>query len=362
MHSLDKNRVVIAMSGGVDSSVAAALLQKTGKEVIGITLKLWDAPETGPARQGSCCSVEDISDARRVADQLGIPYYVINSKERFREQVVDPFVAEYLRGRTPNPCALCNDKVKFSFLLEKAFELGAYYVATGHYVRKQWDESQALWSLWAGRDVGKDQSYFLFSLGQNQLEHSLFPVGDLSKDEVRAIAADLGLKTSHKPESQEICFVPRGHGEFIEKYAPEKLPGPGRFMHEDGRELGGHEGIHRYTVGQRRGTGVAEGERVYVKSIDPVSGVVQMGSDASLYSRSLWARGVRWVGEPLNNVLVTARIRYRHSGAQAMLYQESSGQIRLDFIEAQRAIAPGQAVVFYHGDQVLGGAWIERNA
>lgn len=356
----NKKRVVVAMSGGVDSSVAALLLKEAGYEVIGITLKLWDPPAAQTYRHTSCCSVEDITDARRVADQIGIPFYVVNSKEQFRKNVVDRFVQEYLRGRTPNPCALCNDKVKFSFLQEKAFELNAYFVATGHYAQKGWNEREGIWELYKGKDARKDQSYFLFSLGQKQLEHTLFPVGNLSKEEVREIAREHGLKTGNKPESQEICFVPGDHADFIEKYAPEQIGPPGKILDEAGDSLGQHDGIYRYTVGQRRGTRVARGERVYVKSIDAAENTITMASDESLKERALWAQDVRWVHQEEDGVEITARIRYRHAGCPAVLHLEKSGEVRLEFKEPQRAISPGQAVVFYRGDQVLGGGWIER--
>ena len=359
--NLDRNKVVVAMSGGVDSSVAALLMKQAGYEVIGITLKLWDAPAGEAQRQTSCCSVEDITDARRVADQLGIPFYVVNSKAQFREQVVDKFVAEYLAGRTPNPCALCNDKVKFDFLFTKAFELGAYYIATGHYAKKARDELSGEWLLHKGQDEGKDQSYFLFSLGQGQLEHTLFPVGGMNKEEVRKLARDAGLKTSEKPDSQEICFVPDGgHGDFIAKYLKESAPAAGEFVNEAGEVLGNHDGIHRYTVGQRRGTQVAQGERVYIKSIDAKTNRITMGDNRSLFQPVLLASGVRWVRPVADGIEVTARIRHRHEGSAATLRLVEEGRVRVEFHETQRAISPGQAVVFYRGDECLGGGWIEQ--
>lgn len=359
--NLDRKKVVVAMSGGVDSSVAALLMKQAGHDVVGITLKLWDAPKDEPQRHTSCCSIEDITDARRVADQIGIPFYVVNSKAQFREQVVDRFVQEYLVGRTPNPCAMCNDKVKFDFLFTKAFELGAYHIATGHYAKKEWDAEKGEWRLLKGQDDRKDQSYFLFSLGQKQLEHTLFPIGGMSKDEVRRIARDAGLKTSEKPDSQEICFVPSGdHGDFIAKYLKGQAPQGGEFVNESGDVLGSHEGIHRYTVGQRRGTQVAQGERVYIKSIDPVTNRITMSENQALFQPVLLANGVRWVRPVVDGIEVTARIRHRHEGSPATLRLVEGGRVRVEFHEPQRAISPGQAVVFYLGEECLGGGWIEQ--
>ena len=361
MKELDPKKVVVAMSGGVDSSVAALLLKEAGYEVIGITLKLWDEAGDEPSHSKSCCSIDDISDARRVADQIGMPFYVINSKSRFKEEVVEKFVNEYLKGRTPNPCALCNDKVKFDYLFTKAFELGAHFIATGHYVEKYYDEKSGHWSLLKGQDDRKDQSYFLFTLGQKQLEHTLFPIGHLTKDEVRNIAKKHGLKTSEKSESQEICFVPsHDHGSFIEKYRKDFQAPRGQVVDAMGASLGEHEGIHRYTIGQRRGTQIAGGERLYIQSIDPKTHQIVMTPDALLFQPSLLAEGVRWVKAPEDDIEVTARIRYRHAGASARLKLEGDGRIRLDFKEPQRAISPGQAVVFYSGREVLGGGWIAR--
>jgi len=360
MSPLNKNKIVVAMSGGVDSSVAALLLKQQGYDVIGIMLKLWDAPKNETSKHTSCCSVEDITDARRVADQIGIPFYVINSKENFRQNVVEPFVSEYLQGRTPNPCALCNEKVKFGFLHEKAFELGAYYVATGHYARRAYSAEDKIWKLYKGKDNTKDQSYFLFSLNQKQLEHTLFPVGDMSKAEVRNLAEQHGLKTTHKPESQEICFVPNHHRDFIKKYAPDRLNPKGKIVNESGKVLGEHEGIYQYTVGQRRGTQVSQNERVYIKSIDVKTNTVTMAKDASLFQNALLASRLRWVHRVEDGMEVTARIRYRHEGSLAILNLEGSQKVRVEFKEPQRAITPGQAVVFYKDEEILGGGWIER--
>ncbi len=348
------------MSGGVDSSVAALLLKRAGYEVIGLMMKLWDVTAGATFKHSSCCSIEDATDARRVAERLDIPFYLINTKERFRREVVDYFVAEYLEGRTPNPCAVCNDKVKFDFLFTKAFELGAHFIATGHYARKAWDEVEGQWRLFKGNDPRKDQSYFLFSLGQTQLEHTLFPVGGMSKDQVRALADEASLPTSQKAESQEICFVPdNDHGAFIDRYRGQSVPS-GDILNETGAVIGQHEGIHRYTVGQRRGTAVALGQRTYVQKIDAARNTITMSPNPELFQDALMAGRLRWVRPVPDGAQVQARIRYRHEPTAATLHFIAEGKARVDFAEPQRAIAPGQAVVFYSGDEVLGGGWIER--
>lgn len=355
-------RVICAMSGGVDSSVAALLLQLQGFEVIGVSMKLADTPENPTGKSTGCCSVKDFNDARSVCDGLGIPFYAMNFKDAFREKVMNPFVSEYLKGRTPNPCVLCNQDIKFDAFLAKAQELSADAVATGHYARIERDGSSGSYSLLKGADPAKDQSYFLFSLGQKELCRILFPVGAMKKAEVRQIAREHGLKTQDKAESQEICFVPDGQpGRFVERFAPGQTSSGGEFVDEEGRVLGRHEGIHHYTIGQRRGTQVSVGRRTYVKAIDPESGRIVLGDDEGLYEEGLLARKVSWAGlKPQEGEEVEAKIRYRHDPAPCRLRYTDTGEVEVSFKTPQRAITPGQAIVFYSGERVLGGGWIEK--
>jgi tRNA-uridine 2-sulfurtransferase len=355
-------RVICAMSGGVDSSVAALLLKQKGYEVIGVSMKLSETPADPNAKSTGCCSVKDFNDARSVCDSLGIPFYAMNFKEAFREKVMNTFVSEYLNGRTPNPCVLCNQDIKFDAFLKKARELGAESVATGHYARIRYEEGTKRFSLLKGVDSKKDQSYFLFSLGQKELPRILFPVGGMTKVEVRALAREHHLKTQDKAESQEICFVPEGEpGRFIEKFAPERVPSGGEFVDEDGRVLGRHEGVHHYTIGQRRGTQVSMGRRFYVKRIDAATGRITLGEDSELYQESLFASRLSWSsGPPAEGEKIQAKIRYRHDPAPCRIRHLESGGVEVRFEEPQRAISPGQAVVFYSGERVLGGGWIEK--
>lgn len=347
-------RVVVAMSGGVDSSAAAALLLEQGHEVIGLTLKVWSYESR--AQCGSCCSPEDIDDARAVAERLGIPFYVADVQELFAERVVTPFVRQYLDGRTPIPCVACNQDVKFGFLLRRARELGAK-LATGHYARIARRPDGAL-ELLRGADGAKDQSYFLFTLGQAELADLHFPVGDLTKAQVRAIAERHGLPTSSKPESMEICFVPDGdYARFVEKVAG---PQPsGNVVRADGQVLGRHDGIHRFTIGQRRGLNVAAGEPLYVQRLDPVRQEVVVGPateatrDRFALLQPHWVDGQAPVGRE-----VSVRIRHRHAGAAAELRLELNGHYAVRLREPARAVTPGQAAVLYDGDRVLGGGWI----
>lgn len=360
----NRKKVVVAMSGGVDSSVAAGLLLEAGYEVIGISMKTHDDPDALPvvaAVKQSCCSVEDIQDARTVCRQLGIPFYAMNFKQAFKVGVMDYFADEYAAGRTPNPCVRCNDRLKFSALLEKAQGLGADFLATGHYVRKVRDQS-GRWRLFKSYDLNKDQSYFLFGLNQEQLSHILFPVGHMSKEEVRAQARRLGIRTADKAESQEICFVPdNDYAALIEKRYPQKRGKIGHFRLKDGTILGKHRGTHAYTIGQRRGLGVAAGQRLYVTHIDIETGDVILGKDEDLMGASLTARDLNWIGSPPADdaPYVTAKIRYRHEPCPAQIEVLAGGRATIKFAAPQRAIAPGQAVVFYRDDELLGGGWIE---
>ena len=346
-------RVVVAMSGGVDSSAAAALMQEAGHEVLGITLRVWSY--SGAARCGSCCSPEDIDDARQVAEKLGIPFYVADAEELFRERVVQPFVEGYLQGRTPVPCVACNEDVKFGFLLQRARGLGAK-LATGHYARIA--EEGGRLRLLRGSDAAKDQSYFLFSLGQQALRDVVFPVGGLSKAQVRAIAERRGLPTSQKPESMEICFVPDGdYAGFVEKVAG---PQPsGEVVNAAGETLGQHAGIHRFTVGQRRGLGLAAPTPLYVERIDAERRQVVVGPAAVLERERFTVLRLSWVGEcPAADETVQVRVRHRHVGAPARVSPLDGGRASVQLLEPVRAVTPGQAAVFYRGAEVLGGGWI----
>jgi tRNA-uridine 2-sulfurtransferase len=346
-------RVVVAMSGGVDSSAAAALLQEAGHEVLGITLRVWSYGDA--ARCGSCCSPEDIDDARSVADALGIPFYVADAEELFRERVVQPFVDSYLQGRTPIPCVACNEDVKFGFLLRRARSLGAK-LATGHYARIA--EEGGRLRLLRAKDVAKDQSYFLFKLDQDALRDVLFPVGELSKAEVRAIAERRGLLTSHKPESMEICFVPDGdYAGFVERLAGPQPPG--EVVNTAGETLGRHAGIHRFTVGQRRGLGVSASAPLYVERIDVARHQVVVGPAAALERERFTVLRPAWVDVcPAPDETIQVRIRHRHAGAAARVAPLDAGRVSVELLEPVRAVTPGQAAVFYRGAEVLGGGFI----
>jgi len=356
------------MSGGVDSSVAALLLKEQGMEVIGISMKTHETSHgSGEGEQqskqgGTCCTAYDINDARRVCQQLDIPFYPINFTEEFEEKVIRYFAEEYSQGRTPNPCVECNSQLKFSALLKKARELGAYYLATGHYATKSRDRN-GRYHLMKARDRDKDQSYFLFRLNQEQLEHTLLPLGKYTKEEVREFARSMGLKTADKPESQEICFVPnKDYAQFIEKNLPIYRGQSGNFVDQSGNVLGEHEGIHAYTVGQRRGLGISAGERLYVTDIIPEEKKVVLGSKESLLKKGLIAQEVSWVNREavISGMTIESKIRYRHKGVVSVLSLINENTVRLDFQEPEGAVTPGQAVVFYQDEEVLGGGWIEK--
>ena len=362
-------RVIAAMSGGVDSSVAAYLLHRQGYDVVGVTMRLWSADEddVSPDHQG-CCSIQDIEDARRVCQVLGVPHYVVDARREFREHVVAYFVSEYERGRTPHPCIACNDRIKFDFLMQRAAMMDADYVATGHYARIERDNANGEWTLRQGVDAAKDQSYVLFGLGQEQLARVLLPVGGYAKEEIRALAREAGFHLADKADSQEICFIPSGdYRRFMRK---ESAPEPGEVVDAAGRVVGEHLGIEFYTVGQRRGVGVApsalglpEGEKVFVTAVDPETRRVTVGSSADLLRRGVYVGNVRYVAgaQPADACRVSARIRYNGRPASAVLHHDGDGAV-LWFDEPQRAVTPGQAAVFYDGDRVLGGGFIEGPA
>ena len=352
-------RIVAAMSGGVDSSVAAALLADEGHEVIGLSMQLYDQQQ-GEIRFGSCCTIDDLHDARRVAFVLGIPHYIVNFERQFDEHVVSNFAREYAAARTPIPCVRCNGDLKFTNLLDRARGLDAPAVATGHYARvEQSPDGQYL--LKRGVDLAKDQSYFLFTLSQSQLACARFPLGTRRKPEVRAYAEARALPVARKPDSHDICFVPDGdYVSFLERRAPEAAR-PGRITDTEGRTLGHHGGVHRFTVGQRKGIGVTSPIPLYVTALDAASHTVTVGPRHALERSRLTASDVNWIsGRPPDGARrVTAQVRYRHPAASATVHPVEGSAATVEFDEPQSAIAPGQAVVFYEGESVVGGGWID---
>jgi len=348
------------MSGGVDSSVAAAMLAEAGHDVIGLSMQLYDQ-SNGEAGYGSCCSLDDLHDAGRVARRLNIPHYIVNFEREFQRTVVSNFVGEYIAGRTPIPCAHCNSDLKFATLLDRSMAYGAEVVATGHYARIGIDPDTGRHLLRRGRDAAKDQSYFLFSLTQDQLSRASFPVGDLSKHDVREVAARFGLPVANKPDSQEICFVPDGdYAAFIERKTGE-LDNAGAIVNQSGEVLGHHGGVHRFTVGQRKGLGVAAAEPLYVLQIRPSEKTVVVGPRPELERTTLTASGVNWISgtSPAGPLRVTAQIRHRHQPAAATVRALAESRASVEFDAPVIAITPGQAVVFYRDDLVIGGGWID---
>jgi tRNA-specific 2-thiouridylase len=365
--------IAVAMSGGVDSSAVAAMLRAEGRAVVGLTLQLWNqrrlAGHEGmpEAVRGRCCSIDDVYDARRVAEHLGIPYYLVNQEARFEAEVVRPFVDEYLAGRTPIPCTLCNNHLKFDALLTTARQIGAEQIATGHYARNRWDAARGRWILSRPEDKSKDQTYFLFGLTQAQLSRTLFPLGEMQKPAVRELAAEAGLALAMKPDSQEICFIPGGdYAAFLAAYLDEEgeaMPDlAGDLVTAGGEVVGHHAGIQGFTVGQRKGLGLSAPAPQYVLAIHPDSHRVTVGGDDQLMSQELVADGLNWVSVPglsdAGEMRVQVKIRHRHEPAWATLRADGVGRVRALFDEPQRAVTPGQAAVFYDGDEVVGGGWI----
>ncbi|MSQ22687.1 MAG: tRNA 2-thiouridine(34) synthase MnmA [Dehalococcoidia bacterium] len=352
-----KGRVVVAMSGGVDSSVAAVLLKEQGYDVVGVTMRLfaYDQADSLTSYNKGCCTPEDVDDARRVCQIIGVPHYLMNFEREFQAHVIDYFCQEYARGRTPHPCLACNDKIKFNFLLQRALAMDADYVATGHYARVGYESGQ--WHLLKGIDPAKDQSYVLFTLRQQELEHTLLPVGVYPKSEIRAIALRAGLPVANKPDSQEICFIQQGD---YRSFLAERLkPQPGEIVDSHGNVLGHHQGIEQFTVGQRRGLGLASSKPIYVLGVNAETRRVIVGTAEELLQGTLWASQVNYpAGAPEGPVEVRAKIRYKASEVPATLYPRGSEAV-IRFQEPQRAVTPGQAVAFYVGEELLGGGIIE---
>lgn len=368
---MPERTIAVAMSGGVDSSVVAGMLRARGENVVGLTMQLWNqrrlpdlVPEGGST--GRCCSLDDVYDARHVAQLLGIPYYVVNFEDRFEAQVVKPFIDEYLAGRTPVPCTLCNNFIKFDQFLDMAAGVGADRIATGHYAQINWNADTGRWEMRRSADRSKDQTYFLFGLKQEQLARTMFPLGAMEKSAVRELARELGIPTAAKPDSQEICFVPNGdYAAFIDAYFKEQgiaaSETQGELVTTDGQVVGEHLGVHHFTVGQRRGLGVAAGEPLYVISTEPASKRVMIGGNDALLRSTMIVNDVNWISvvAPSEPTRAEIKIRNKHQAAAAMITPTGdASRVEVHFDEPQRAVTPGQGAVFYSGELVLGGGWI----
>ncbi|MBF0170063.1 MAG: tRNA 2-thiouridine(34) synthase MnmA [Nitrospinae bacterium] len=354
----DTELILVAMSGGVDSSAVAALLAREGRKIVGVTMRVWEDPAGTEARHGACCTLDDANDARRVADKLGFPHYTLNVKDAFRRMVVDPFIADYRAGRTPNPCALCNSAIKFDHLFIQGEKIGATKITTGHYARI--GEFHGRPALLRGVDPKKDQSYFLFGIPAHRLGSILFPLGDMTKDETRALAREVGLNVAEKKESQEICFIPdNDYAALVEKEGG--AVGAGDIVTADGKVIGRHSGYLHYTVGQRKGLGIAAPQPFYVTRVEPDTNRVVVGGREAIMGRTLVARDFNWLvpKDEIEGLTFTARIRHNSPDAPADVTAEGE-RVVVTFHEPQNAIAPGQAVVVYHGDVVVGGGWIEE--
>ncbi len=354
---MSRKRIVVAMSGGVDSATTAALLKSQGHEVIGVTMQLWDYGES----EGGCCSADEVCDARRVAYEIGIPHYVVNYMDSFRELVVSDFIGKYDAGETPIPCILCNQFMKFDFLLRRALELDADFLATGHYARISRNENTETYSLERAVDSAKDQSYFLFTLGQRELRRLVFPLGDKTKTEVRKIAEDMGLRVASKAESMGVCFITGGsYRKFLEPYL-SRGKAAGNIVDMEGNTVATHGGTASFTIGQRRGLGFANGKPMYVVGIDSERNEVMVGGEEDLYSDALTAGGLSWVEEPPDaDNRLSAKIRYRHAPVPCSIEFTGDGDALVSFSEPQKSVTPGQAVVFYRNQTVLGGGWIRE--